>query len=98
MRSLMSSRNSFAFARSRGIPEHGAGDAERILFFDAPHRHAQVCGLHDDRHAKRIDLFANRFSDLARQPLLNLKPAAEVSTSLAVLLRPMTLCLGMYAT
>ena len=73
----MSSRNPFACARCRGIPEHGAGDAERILFFDAPHRHAQVCGLHDDRHAKRIDLFANRFSDLARQALLNLKPAAE---------------------
>ena len=67
-------------ARPRVVAEtaqHRARHAERVLLFHAAHRHAQVRRFHDDGDAERVDFFANRLGDLARQPLLNLEPAAE---------------------
>ena len=57
--------------------EHGARHGEGVLLLDAAHRHAEVGGLHDDRHAERRDLLADRVGDLVRQPLLDLQAAAE---------------------
>ena len=53
--------------------KHGAGHGDRILLFHAAHDHAKMLGFDDDRHATRMDFLFNRFSNLRRQSLLNLK-------------------------
>jgi len=57
--------------------QHRTGDRERVLLLHAAHRHAEMRGLDDHRHAKRGDLLLDRLGDLARQTLLDLQPAAE---------------------
>src|SRR5262249_21410921 len=57
--------------------EHRAGDGERILLFDAAHRHAEVRRFHDDGDAERIDRVADRVRDLIREALLHLQASRE---------------------
>src|SRR5215212_6106806 len=58
-------------AKRRG---HGLG-AELL---HAAQRHAEVLGLEDDADALRLQLLLEPGGDLRRQPLLDLKVAAEV--------------------
>src|SRR2546428_359253 len=53
---------------------HGTGNGYRILLFHAPHDHAEMLRLDDNGDPARVNLFVDRFRDLGRQPLLNLKP------------------------
>lgn len=57
--------------------QHGAGDGHGVLFFHSPHHHAKMSGFDDDADAMCIQLRAQRFRNLHRQPFLNLQASGE---------------------
>ena len=67
----------------------------RMLLFDAAHHHAEVARFNHHTHTLWRDGLLNRVGNLLRQPFLHLQAARKTSMRRGILLRPITLPLGM---
>jgi len=65
------------FVRVAEASEHRGCNGGGVLFFDAPHHHAEMAGFDDYAYALRLDYFLNGFGDLGGEALLNLQAAGE---------------------
>ena len=57
--------------------QHRTSDGQGVLFFDAPHHHAEVSGFDDHAHPIRVELRFQGFGDLHGEPLLDLQAARK---------------------
>ena len=73
------------------LPAHCAGDGLGAGLADSPHGHAQVFAFDDDDRAARIEVRDEGLDDLGGQAFLDLGRLANMSTTRASLLRPVTL-------
>ena len=55
------------------LSEHAGGDRLGVDLLDPSHDHAHVGGLDDHAHTRRVHRLHHGLSNLASQPLLNLK-------------------------
>ena len=55
--------------------QHGTGDDNRVLLFNAAHAHAEVLGAQDDPDTDRVQFVHQHVRNLRREPLLHLQAA-----------------------
>ena len=75
--------------------QHGRSHGGGVLLFDSAHHHAEMPRFNHDAYSLRFDRILDGFCDLRGQTLLNLQPAEKISIRRGILLKPMTLPLGM---